>query len=86
VDRQGRAARAKRSVLERVGDAEQRHDAIAGETAHRAALLTNGGGELVVDCTDENESPFLAQPFGDRGESHHVGEQDGDLAPFAQRR
>ena len=42
--------------------------------------------QLFVDDPDEGEGSFVAEPFGDRGESNHVREQHGDLTPFAQRR
>ena len=86
LDRQCCAAGPERSILLCLGHAENCHDAVTGETAHRAAMFTNRTGERFIDHAREMESIFLAKTFHDGGVSNHVREQYGDLAPLTQAR
>ena len=86
VDRQSGAAGPQRRILQRVGHAEQRHDAVAGEVLDRAALFPHRARHQFIDRLDQRERTFLAEPLGDRGEADHVREQRRHLPPLARRR
>jgi hypothetical protein len=86
VDRQARAARPQRPILQRIGRAEQRHYSVAGEILDRAALLPHRAGHQFIDRLDQSKRALLAEPFGDRGEADHVREQRRHLPPLARRR
>ena len=80
---QSRAARPQRRILQRVGRAEQRHDAVTGEVLDRAPLLPDRARHQFVDRLDQRERALLTKPLGDRGEAEHVREQHRHLPPLA---
>ncbi len=86
VDRHRRAARAQGVVFLRIGNAEHRHDAVAGVAADRSAMVADGAGQLVVHRADEGQGAFFAEPFDRRGKPGHVGEQHRDMASFRASR
>ena len=79
----GRAHRAQGVVLVHERHAEDRHDLVADELLHGAAVrLDRGGGALEED---EHQVPqrLRVEPSGQLGVRHEVAEEDGDrLAAF----
>ena len=49
VDGKGGATGLQRRVFGRPRDAKDRHDAVAAESMHRAIVLADAAGELVID-------------------------------------
>ena len=86
MNREAGAAGSKRRILQRLGGAEQRHHAVAGEVLRPAALILDRGGQQFIDLTDQREGGVLADALGNLDKANHVGKQHRDLAPFARRR
>ena len=63
LDQEPGTARAQRGILERDRHAKERHDPIAGEVLHRAALLAHGGRHQLINRANERERPFFPDPL-----------------------
>ena len=71
-----------------VGDAEQRHHAVAGELVDLAATLLDGLSQRLEILVHDEHHVVRQPPFGHRGEASKIGEQHRDLTVLAgqQRR
>ena len=75
-----------RRVLDRFGDAEQRHRAIPEEVVHRAAVLARDLLEQVERSGHHGIGPRRALALGHGGEPADVGEQHGHAPPLGLAR
>ena len=48
-----------------------------------AALLAHGSVHKFGQTAHKGEGVFLSRPFRERGEVHHIGEQNSDLSAFS---
>jgi hypothetical protein len=81
-DRERRATRPQRRILERDRRAKHRHDAVAGKTLDHAAVLVHGIFHQLGEASHQRKGPFLSRLLGKSREAHHVCEQDRDLPAF----
>ena len=81
-DRQRRATRPQRRVLERDRRAEDRHDAVAGKALDHAALLAHGFFHQLRQASHQGKGSFLSGFFRESREADHICEQDRDLPAF----
>src|SRR4029077_3616836 len=82
-NRQSRATSPQRRVFECNRGAEDRHNAVAGKALYDAALLAHRVVHQPREAAHQRESGFLSRPFRERGEVHHIGEQNSDLPAFS---
>ena len=85
VNGQRGTAGSERRILERDGNAEQSHDAVAGEIANRAALLFDDSRHHAGHAPHEGKSRLFAGPFGKGREADQVGKEYRYLPTFAFR-
>ena len=83
VNGQRGTASSERRILERDGNAEQSHDAVAGEIANRAALLFHDSRHHAGHTPHDGESRLFARPFRKGRETDQVGKEYRHLATFA---
>ena len=76
---QRRQAGAESVILQRGWRAEHRHDAVAGETADRAAVPLNHHCRTVDQIGHDLAQPLRSQRRCDVHRMHYVGEEDRDL-------
>src|SRR4029079_6844885 len=76
---QRRQAGAESVILQRGWRAEHRHDAVAGETADRAAVSLNHHCRTVDQIGHELAQPVRPDRRCDVHRMHHVGEEDRHL-------
>ena len=76
---QRRQAGAESVILQRGWRAEHRHDAVAGETADRAAVPLNHHCRTVDQIGHDLAQPLRTDRRRDVHRMHHIGEQDRDL-------
>ena len=72
-----------RMVLVTLGGADQGHDAVAQESAHRAAVATHLLVGDVEELPHEAMHGLGSDPLGQAGGADHVAEEHGDLAVLA---
>ena len=78
-DRKRGTTRPQRRVFEGHRRAEDRHDAVAGETLNDAALLAHGVIHQLRKAAHEGIGGLLPRTLGEGGKANHVREKDGDL-------
>ncbi len=79
LDVQRGAAGAYRVVLEGHRRAEHRHDPVAGELVHRAAVALDDHRRAAEQLAHDLAQPFRPDGRRDIHRVHHVGEEHGDL-------
>ena len=84
LDVQSRETRAKCMSFQRDWRSEQRHDAVAGELVHGAAVALHHGRRLIDEFGHHLAQPLGPQRRGDFHRPHHVGEQNGHLLVFGR--
>ena len=62
--------------------AENRHDPVAGEALHDAALFADCVLHQLRQALHQREGALLPGPFREGGEADHVGEKDRDMPAF----
>ena len=72
-------ARTQRVVLQSGGRAEHRHDAVAGELVHRAAVAPHHRRSLHDEFGHDLTQPLRTHCGGDVHGVHHIGEQHRHL-------
>jgi hypothetical protein len=68
-----------RAILMGNRRAEEGHDAIAGILVDGALEAMHLGRDVLETVIDDLVHDFRIEPFGERGEAGHIGEQDGHL-------
>jgi hypothetical protein len=79
LNTQRRQTGTKSVILQRVGRAKDRHDAVAGETVHRAAITLHRRRGAGDQCGHDLAPPLHTHRRGDIHGTHDVGEQHRDL-------
>src|SRR6476469_1408998 len=82
-DRERRTTGPQRRIFEGDRRAEDRHNAVAGKALYDAALLAHRVVHQLREAAHQRESGFLSLPFRERGEVHHIGEQNSDLSALS---
>ena len=79
-DRQSRATRSQGCILKGNRGTKHCHDAVAGKSLNDPALRAHGSVHQFGQTAHKGEGGFLSPPFRERGEVHHIREQNSDLS------
>src|SRR5262249_28039444 len=82
-DSQGSVDCTRRMILMSQGSAEESHDAVTQELVHGALIAMNLGEQQLEDPRHETMDHLRIELLGQRCETRHVDEQDGDLLPLS---
>ena len=86
ADVEGGARGAQRVVLVRDRDAERRHDCVAGELLHGAAVSRDRGGDRLEVALQDAPERLGIERLGERHRLDDVDEEDRDEPPELHRR
>ena len=83
LNTQGGVHRPAWTIFVRERRAEQGHDPVAGVLVDRALEAVHLGRDALEAAVDDVVYHFGVELLGERSETRHVGEQDGDLLTLA---